>query len=311
MNRIFILSTHVKWNFAGAAAPLTSREERLRPAKSFDELKESISERYGQLSGRLRQIAEFALQHPNELALGTVATVSTSAGVQPSAVIRFANLFGFKGFVDLQQVFRERLVAASPSYRERIAGLRQARGNGRARGKATDPAHVLADFVADGIAALEHLQQQIRPAEMERAVKALARAREIHVLAQGRAFPVAFYLNYALRRLDQRSYLIDSLGGMTRVQAAGIAKGDVLVAASFKDYSPDVVEIVRDCRARGIEVVALTDSPLSPIAAGAVAALEVSEDPDMPFRSLVAPICFAQSLVVALGHYLAARQAAQ
>ncbi len=282
----------------------------MRAPKSFDELRDRIAERHGRLAGRLRQIAEFALQHPNDLALGTVATVSARAGVQPSAVIRFANLFGFKGFIDLQQVFRERLVAASPSYRERIAAMRQSR-NGRARGNATDPAHVLAEFVADGIAALEHLQQQIRPAEMERAVKALARARDIGVLAQGRAFPVAFYLNYALRRLDQRSQLIDSLGGMAQPQAASLGKGDVLLAVSFKEYSPDVVEIVRDARARGVDVVALTDSPLSPIAAGALAALEVSEGPDTPFRSLVAPMCFAQSLVVALGHHLAARQAAQ
>jgi len=281
----------------------------MRAPKSFDELRDRIAERHGRLAGRLRQIAEFALQHPNELALGTVATVSARAGVQPSAVIRFANLFGFKGFIDLQRVFRERLVAAAPSYRERIAAMRQSRGNGR-RGSA-DPPQVLAEFVADGIAALEHLQQQIRPAEMERAVKALALARDIGVLAQGRAFPVAFYLNYALRRLDQRSFLIDSLGGMVQPQAALLGKGDLLVAISFKEYSPDVVEIVRDARARGVDIVAMTDSALSPIAAGALAALEVSEGPDTPFRSLVAPMCFAQSLVVALGHHLAARQAAQ
>jgi DNA-binding MurR/RpiR family transcriptional regulator len=59
----------------------------MRAPRNFDDLKQQISRRFGELSGRLQQIAEFALRHPNELALGTVATVATNAGVQPSSII--------------------------------------------------------------------------------------------------------------------------------------------------------------------------------------------------------------------------------
>ena len=75
------------------------------------------------LSDRLQLIAQFALEHPTDMALGTVAEVAARAKVQPSAIVRFAHALGYGGFTELQQVFRSRLVAgAVPSYRERIDG---------------------------------------------------------------------------------------------------------------------------------------------------------------------------------------------
>jgi DNA-binding MurR/RpiR family transcriptional regulator len=272
---------------------------------SFDDLKSEIARRQMGLPARLRQIAEFAVHHPNEMALGTVASIASRARVQPSSIVRFANAFGYEGFSALQQVFRSRLVeGAGPSYRERIAAMRDASANGR-----TPPAaasDVLARFVGDGVAALEHLHESIRESDLKRAVRLLARAETIYVLAQGRSFPVAFYLHYAIRRLDLSAHLVDGVGGTTRLQAGGATKRDALVAVSFKDYSPDVVGLAADMKERGIPVVAITDGPLSPLASSASIAFELHEDETHAFRSLVAPMCLAQTLVVALGHQIAA-----
>src|SRR5215217_1260882 len=43
---------------------------------SYDELRGAIAQRHRALSGRLQQIAEFVLDHPTEVALGTVAEVA-------------------------------------------------------------------------------------------------------------------------------------------------------------------------------------------------------------------------------------------
>jgi DNA-binding MurR/RpiR family transcriptional regulator len=244
------------------------------------------------------------VHHPNEMALGTVASIAGRARVQPSSIVRFANALGYKGFSALQQVFRSRLVeGAGPSYRERIAAMRDAGANGRAPSAATGD--VLARFVGDGVAALEHLHESIREADLKRAVRLLARAENIYVVAQGRSFPVAFYLHYAIRRLDLRAHLIDGVGGTTRLQAGAATRRDALVAISFKDYSPDVVSLAEDMKERGLSVLAITDGPLSPLAANAAIAFELHEDETHTFRSLVAPMCLAQSLVVALGHQIA------
>jgi DNA-binding MurR/RpiR family transcriptional regulator len=287
----------------------------MQAPRTFDELKGRIARQYEALSGRLRQIAEFALGHPNEMALGTVAAIADAAGVQPSSIVRFAHRFGFEGFSDMQQVFRSRLVAASPGYRERIAALRAEpaarRGNGRAATAATAaPDAVLAGFVGDGIAALQHLQSVVDKAALRRAVALLAGARTVYCLAQGRAFPVAFYAYYALNRLERRAALLDGIGGMLRDQARHVAAGDVVLAVSFKEYSPDVVLLVEELAERGIDSIAVTDNALAPIARRARVTLETGDDPAQPFRSLVAPMCLAQSLVVALGHHLESRGAA-
>ncbi|MEO6015779.1 MAG: hypothetical protein ABIP46_00875, partial [Polaromonas sp.] len=45
--------------------------------------------------------------------------------------------------------------------------------------------------------------------------------------------------------------------------------------------------------------------PLSPLKAAATVCLELADDSSKPFRSLVAPLCLAQALVVSIGHQLA------
>ena len=77
-----------------------------------------------------------------------------------------------------------------------------------------------------------------------------------------------------------------------------------MLAVSFQTYSPDVVECVRERKSAGVPIVAITDSPLSPLAGLADACFEIEEGKEHPFRSLVAPMCLAQSLVVSLGHRL-------
>ena len=67
---------------------------------TYTELKESIGQAYAQLPKQLQRIARFALDKPDELALGTVAVIAGAADVQPSSVIRFANALGFNGFSD-------------------------------------------------------------------------------------------------------------------------------------------------------------------------------------------------------------------
>ena len=160
------------------------------------------------------------------------------------------------------------------------------------------PKAVLHDFVVDSIAHLSHLEEHVGPERLERAVRLLARAGRIHVLAQRRAFPVACYLSYALAQLELPVLLLDGVGGMVRDQARAIRPGDVLLAVSFRNYSPDVIELAADAWRRGVDVVVITDSAVSPLARNATVAFDLGDPSDRPFRSLVEPMCLAQALVI-------------
>ncbi|MDH4450684.1 MAG: MurR/RpiR family transcriptional regulator [Rhodoferax sp.] len=270
------------------------------PVTTYDELKDLIGRTYPDMSKQLQRIARFSLERPNDLALGTVATVAEATEVQPSAMIRFANALGYKGFSEMQQVFRGHLLERSDSYRERIDQMRSKKSRG-----ARAPAEVLHELVSESVVELGQLEETILQSDLKAAVKVISNSTRIFVLAQRRAFPVAGYLAYALSQLELRTHLLDGSGGMLRESLRAMSKGDVLLASSFRNYSPDVIDMAAKARALGVQVIAITDGPLSPLKPSAHVCLELADDSSKPFRSLVAPLCLAQALVVSVGHQLA------
>lgn len=270
------------------------------PPETYEDLKISITESYSDLSRQLQQIARYSLENPNDLALETVTTIANRAEVQPSAMVRFAQTMGYDGFSTMQQVFRMRLMEGASSYRERIRNQKKVRNQ-----EGLDAGSVLHGFVDDGIASLELMHDTISSEQIDRAVGILADAEEIYLLAQGRAFPVAFYMGYALGRLDRKCRILDGAGGLLQQQARQARKSDAFVAVSFKPYTPAVADIVTAQNENGVPIVSITDSPLSPLAMNSNLTFEVSENEDRAFRSLIAPMCLAQTLVVTLGHKLA------
>jgi DNA-binding MurR/RpiR family transcriptional regulator len=265
---------------------------------NFETFTAAVTAAYPRLSPQQQQIAQFVLEHPDELALGTVATVAEAAAVQPSALIRFANALDFGGFTEMQQVFRGRLLDRSSSYRERIDAMR--------RGKPGDAAGtgVLHQFVSEGMAELSHLEDNVRAQDLAAAVELICSASRVHVLAQRRAFPVASYLAYALAQLDVKARLLDGVGGMLPDVLRQIGRDELLLVTSFKNYSPEVITTAASAHARGVPVVAITDFTLSPLKPHARVCFELGQGHGAAFRSLMAPLCLAQALVVSVGHRL-------
>jgi DNA-binding MurR/RpiR family transcriptional regulator len=272
-------------------------------ATSYEELKDAISRTYPDMSRQLQRIARFSLERPNELALGTVAAIAEAAQVQPSSLIRFANALSFSGFSEMQQLFRGHLVERSSSYRDRIDQLRR-------QGQARDTGGVLNQFVGEAVTELGHLEESVRTADVNAAVKMICGASRVYVLAQRRAFPVASYLSYALSQLELKAYLLDGMGGMLNESLRNITRDDVLIVTSFHSYTQAVIDAADAAHARGIPVIAITDSALSPLKPSARLCFELGSSSDRPFRSLVAPLCLAQALVVTAGHLLAEAPAA-
>lgn len=267
----------------------------LAAPNTYEELRSAISARHDSLSRRLQQVAHFALGHPNDMALETVATIAERAEIQPSTLIRFAKSFGFSGYSDMQRVFQTRLLAELPSYEQRIRSLTLDRG------KIRNPAAILDHFTEAGIHALRHLRAETNHEDLNRALDLLAAGRIIHITAQRRAYPVAAYMYYGFSLLGRRAQLIDGVGGMMHQQAGIMQPGDVALVISFKPYAPDTVDVARQAIDRGVSVVAITDETLSPLVRYADVALEVKDAQLESIRSLSATMCLAITLVVGLG----------
>lgn len=272
-------------------------------ARTYEALKGDLSRLYPEMSPQLQRIANYALEFPQQVALDTVAQLARGAGVQPSALVRFAQSLGYVGFSDLQRVFRSRLVErsnhlpSSRNYRDRIAAFRKAHPK-------SGSIAVLNEFIGDGIGSLEQLHELVGATEFGAAVRTLAAAQAIYILGHRRSFPVAYYLMYALTQLELRAHLLDSVGGMLREPTRLITPRDALLVVSFKNYTPEVIEAAQACHARKVPVVGITDNALSPLVRASRTCFQIEENTSKPFRMLVAPMCLAQALVVAIGEEL-------
>jgi DNA-binding MurR/RpiR family transcriptional regulator len=263
---------------------------------TYDELQTAITGKYEKLSGQLQKFGRFALEHPDTVAMETVTYVAEKAEVQPSTIVRFAKAFSFDGFSDLQRLFRARLMKDTSSYRDRIQNLQTEGREGIAS--------ILDEFAGTGIEALDQLRRNTPPAKLSQAIDILKNAGDIHLLAQGRSYAVAQYLHYALSRLEIRCLLADGAGGMLRHQIARVSPDDAVIAISFAPYTPAIVDLMSDVADSGCRTIAITDSPLSPLVSRSSVSFEIQNGTDQTFRTLVAPICLAQTLVVGLGQAL-------
>src|SRR3954451_617337 len=97
--------------------------------RTYEELRAVLSSGTIHFPKRLRQVAIFLWQHPSNVALGTISQVAEQAGVQPSTLVRFAQIFGYSGFSDFQGLFKEHLRGSLPEGQERGGRASDAEGN--------------------------------------------------------------------------------------------------------------------------------------------------------------------------------------
>jgi DNA-binding MurR/RpiR family transcriptional regulator len=265
---------------------------------TYEKLTKEITERHPQMSRRFQQIARYLVQSPNDVALASIKTIAENAGVQPSSLVRFAQSLGYRGFKDMQRVFRTRLVTAAHGFNERVDALRHELG----QHSGTTNKSFLYDLVIRDMAALQLLLESTTEAKLAAAVELLEQARRICLIGQLRSFPVANFLRYMLTMLHREVALLDSAGGLATEQAKIVDPDCVLIAISFRYYAGEVVGIVEDAGRRGVPIIAITDSQLSPLAKHATVLFDIPEDEYAFSRSLAAPMCLAQTLVIGLAN---------
>jgi len=264
----------------------------MQAPEDFEALKRRLIEIEPLLPKRLRQTAAFALEHPDEVALGTASSLARRAEVQASTLVRFAQALGFAGFSDLQSVFRSHLRTRWPNYSERLKALHEhARDSG-------DPMNLLIGFADSAAQSIAKLRDSAPREELDRAIALLARAQTIFLVGQRRSFCVSHYLAYALAQLGVRAALVDNVGGLGPDQLQNASERDAVIAVSFAPYSPTTISLADGARRRGAPLVVITDSALSPIAGLAAARFEVVESDFGAFRSLAATFCLAMTLAV-------------
>ena len=267
-----------------------------RSLKDYEDLIRVIHEKHDSMSKAYQRIAVYLTQNPNDVAIKSVNSIAESCGIHASSFVRFAQSLGFTGFKKLQEVFQRRLSTAAPGFEARIKALKGELGGGKAEGDSS----LLRDLVLRDIASLQELLNDVTSESLSNAVTLMKKAKVIFLVGQLRSAPVVELMRYGLTMLGKRTVLLDASGGLATHMGKLMGPGDLLIAVSFRFYARETVNIVEDAAARGVPVVAITDSTLSPLAKDATALFTVPEHEYIFSRSLAAPMCIAQALLVSL-----------
>jgi DNA-binding MurR/RpiR family transcriptional regulator len=264
------------------------------PPKDYPSLAALIAERAERLPRRLMQVARHALDNPDEIAFGTVASVAASADVPPSALVRFARALGFQGFTDLQDVFRSRLRDRVLNYDERLARMRE---HGTAASKS---GLLLQGFLDASEQSVARFREMVDHSAIERAADMFGTAETVYLIGLRRSFPITSYMSYALGKLGIRNILVDAVAGMGAEQASFMTPCDAVLSVSFSPYASETVTLTNAAKSRGTRIVAITDSVFSPIAPPADVVIEIVEANFEGFRSMAVTMAVAMTLAVSI-----------
>ena len=255
-------------------------------------IRKMIDDRFDGLSPELQRAARWVSRHGTALALHSMRDSARAAGVTPATMTRLAQRLGFDGFEGLRAPFRRGLAgpARAPLELERgrcaaVAPMLRRRGR-------------FAECAAAGQRRLGHQSQPYGRHRRRRA--ALVDATQVYFLGLRVCHGVAFYLAYAYGLLRANGKLVTGIGGTLSDQVARIGGGDVLVAVSQSPYTRQTVEAVGLARTHGATVIALTDSPLSPMARHVQHVLLYDTASSAHFHSTAGAQALAEALIAAV-----------
>jgi DNA-binding MurR/RpiR family transcriptional regulator len=129
------------------------------------------------------------------------------------------------------------------------------------------------------------------------AAAAVLAARRVAFLGLRASHGIAHHLRYACDWLRPNAWLLHDLAGALVDQVAELRPDDLLVAVSQAPYTRQTVEMVQQAQAAGVPVLALTDSPLSPLARAARWVLLFDAGSPSFFHSMTGAQALAERLV--------------
>jgi DNA-binding MurR/RpiR family transcriptional regulator len=257
----------------------------LRP-RSYEEFRAVLSSGTTRLPKKMRQVAIFLWQQPTLVALETITAIAQQAGVQPSALVRFAQSFGYSGFSDLQELFKAQI----------STGGREAQDvSGHDDGES---GRLVAGFIETSMSSLSRVRERLDVASFDRMATALSSAEIIYIIGAKRAFSLASFVSLAFSNLGIRNICIDNVGSVAFEPLRCATAKDVVLAISFTPYNSVTPELAASAAQRGVPIVSITDSAFSPLAPISQAYVEVVEDQFAGFKSLSATLAVGMALVL-------------
>jgi DNA-binding MurR/RpiR family transcriptional regulator len=261
-----------------------------------------IKARFDEFSRSQKDVAQYIVDHLDEVAFQTAEELARRANTSSSTVVRFSQALGFEGFPELQGQARE-------EYRRRVAAGMVGATNGK---PAAEPLFSLDQSEFETAVAADHVNveetaRKMSRSDVEAAIDAIAGARRVLIAGTDQMAFFASYLRHLLMLLDLQADIVASPSQEALSRLGRIDETMLVVGLSAGRPHPLVVRAMKLARHRKARTVAITDATLSEVAKLAQIRLYYSSNSPAYVRSHTALL----SLIQALAYGVYSRDAEQ
>lgn len=249
-----------------------------------------ITEKMPRMSKSHKLIGKYIVEHSESAMNMTATRLGEVIGISESTVVRFANEMGYKGYPELQKALRN-LIKTKLTSVQRIDISDMTIGE-----------DVVKDVMTNDIENLKTSVEQLDREQFEKASDMIANAKTVYIIGVRSALMLANFLYYYLDLIMDNVKLVVTTGnGEIYEQLRRIGKEDVIIGITFPRYSARTKECLEIAKKSGADIVAVTDSEVSPIVPVADSVLYVKSDMASFVDSLVGPLSVINALIVSVG----------
>ncbi|GAB4514989.1 MAG: MurR/RpiR family transcriptional regulator [Phycisphaerales bacterium] len=242
-------------------------------------IQDLIAEASERLTPTDRRIASAVLEEPTLLAFGTVSDLASRVDTSRPSIVRFATRLGFGGYTDLQNWARDQVSEQLSSPSQRIR---------RGEGEAASARAAIEGAVAHAFAHLDIHRLNTLAAP-------IARAPRVWILTGETSMAGAHALHSGLSMARPGVTLLQEHATGRDLTCA--SPDDAAVVFDFERYRNWAITTSRTLVDIGVTLVAITDGPLSPLAALTPHWCELKIPAVGPFDSSVPAVLAAELLV--------------
>ena len=259
------------------------------PTTTPESLSTYIQARFDDFSRSQKDVAQYIVDHLDEVAFQTAEELARRANTSSSTVVRFSQALGFEGYPELQQSARE-------EYRRRHAASLPAGIAGPVAPLFSLDQNEFETMLAADHVNVEDTARKVSRSEIEAAVEAIATTPRLLVAGTDQMAFFASYLRHLLMLLDLRAEIVASPSQEALGRLSRIDDQTLVIGLSAGRPHPLVVRAMKLARHRKARTIAITDATLSEVAKLAQIRLYYSSNSPAYVRSHTALLAMVQAL---------------
>ncbi len=249
-----------------------------------------IQENMSSFSKGQKLIANFILESYDKAAFMTACKLGKTVNVSESTVVRFAAELGYDGYPSMQKALQEMI-------RNKLTAIQRIEVSNDRIGDQDIMSMVMQSDIEKIRITLEETDRE----SFNQAVDMIIAAKRIYILGVRSASALANFMGFYFNYIFDNVLRVDTTS-ISEVfeQVMRIGPGDVFIGLSFPRYSKRTVQAMQYAKSQGANVIAITDSAVSPLANIADISLLAKSDMASFVDSLVAPLSLVNALIVAV-----------